>query len=920
MSNIGKSVATLGLMLPLALAAPHLALAAGAVAGTTAYTVLTMSIITAGGLLLNTALASATTDKPHTESQVYSWNPVTTQQAGGILPRMYGRTRRHPNVIACYTEEVNTAVVKPDWLWDILDVLFGRPAPATKTSITKSKHKLNILIDFGEGPIEGLVADSILINDRALSNYGDVAYEVTRGLLDQSALSKFVTTPIEYPLAIKVTDAGGAETYTTPDSDFDDLEIVVEAPRGLYHLDPDGSTDTHSVGVKVEVAVAGSGSWTTLVDAGLVGRSFYAIRQTYRASGTYEGGAPVTITQGTRYDIRVTKTTEDLDEQKFGDQVNIYAIREILSDAFSYPGRVVMQISALATDELSGDINVSAEFDGAIVSAYNTSTQTWQLGFSNNNADVILDILLQPVISGDGDGTPYAIEEYRGLDSTDPITSTFATLADYADALVDDGEGGTEARLTFDGFFDTEMTVADAVEVVTAVSRCGLNWRGKRPYLWLDTARTPVGILSDGNCVARSRREAPIPAKDRINEIEIRFRDINADYDLTPLLVRNESIGSGRRTTLQLNGVTQQSRAVRLMNFELKRNELIGRLQTVNGDIDPMLFELGDVVYAQRTGRSWGGRITQVVGRKVGLDRVVTASGGDRLIVMVYDRSAETFTCESHAVSRVAGSWVTIAGAFTIAPSVDDVYLFGPDDIQTDTFEIFGIDRTDHLQHRLTLKQYVAALYDSDDTAPSVVTDQGLSAARSQPRSAITPPTLEEIHRQYPESQVLLQRSYNQPMVSGVTFSGDAVDTVTWASGTVIFQATYYYIRADAVGTTDQFIYFDADAADPTYLQHSNTRPTGSSQWILAENNDGVVTLVYGTRTVETGTDAVKRDGSVAMTGPFLLKDNLRLYPDSDNVVHLQRHQGGTWEDLQAWGSASSSSASSSSSSSSGGA
>lgn len=837
------------------------------------YGLVTGMIVAGGGYLLNKELAPQSPKTRANTSRAYSWNPQTMQQTGVPIPKLYGRNRVHGNVIGCYTEEENTIFYLAPWLvaWYVAHDL---PVPEDEGAIAISEQTLNLLIDLGEGPISGLVADSIQINGQPIGSFEDVTYEFRYGRLEQTACSKFATLPLEYPIRTPILNSEGPVTYTTPDSDFDDLEVVFECPAGLWDRHQDGGTDAYSVGVKIEISKHDENDWTVLFNSGICGAVFHPVRRTFRVSTTYWTGSPVTVERGTRYDIRATKTTGDYavgeESTRHGAALSLYAVREIINVGFTYPGRALLQISALATEKLSGSLDVSIEVDGSVVNTYDAETETWSLAQSSNPAWVIFDMLTMPVISGDGGAAPYAIAEYRGpVAAADIDLATFATLAAYADALVPDGAGGTETRLAFDGFFEVDETVGDVVQTVCAVSRCGLQWKGNQPFLYIETSRSPVGVLSDGNCIAGSIHETLIPTTERAAEIEIHYRDENADYARTPLLVRNPAIPGTHKATLQLNGVTTQSRAVRLMNYELKRNQYIDRSERARQGIDALLWELGDVVYAQRPGRSWGGRLQAVHGRRVRIDRDVRRSAHDRLIVMTYDGGTSAYVIESHAVKTVDYRQIQIDGDWTVTPSRDDVYLFGPDSISGDQYEITGLNRGSNVEFGVTLMKYDGRLYTADDTAPTVIVDIASAPAQARRTSLISPPTMEDVRRQSPAAIALTPASSMVPVVEGVAFSGDGVDTVTWTGGSAWYQGVMYPIAANATGTTERYIYFDSDADDPTALQSSDVYPTTANQWVLAENNAGVVKYIYGVGTVDAATTALLRDGTRTLTAPW---------------------------------------------------
>jgi predicted phage tail protein len=190
------------------------------------------ALVVGTGILINTLTPAPQAKSPNMEdwdsSQTYGWNPQTTQKQGITVPKFYGENKLYGNVIAVHTE-----------IDDADD----------------TKQTLKMLVSLGEGPVNGIVADSIKINDQQISNFSDVTTEERKGTLNQSAISFFGETKPEYRPNRVITNTDGAEIYTTPDADYDDLEIELVFNRGLYYANNQGGISEHSIGVKVEISI-----------------------------------------------------------------------------------------------------------------------------------------------------------------------------------------------------------------------------------------------------------------------------------------------------------------------------------------------------------------------------------------------------------------------------------------------------------------------------------------------------------------------------------------------------------------------------------------------------------------------------------------------------------------------------------------
>lgn len=517
-------------------------------------------------------------------SQVYSWSPQTTQKQGIVRPKFYGKNRLNGNAIAVHTE---------------ID-------PADDT-----KQILKMLIGLGDGPVKGIVDGTIKINDQNIENYTDIITEERLGTLNQSSISFFTEIKPEFRPNRLVTNSGGAVIYTTPDSDFQDLEIELLWNRGLYFANNQGGLSNHTVGIKIEISEADAASWDILVEESITDATTSPKRKNYIASETYTGGSPVTITEGLSYDIRITKTSSDQSSSRYGDGLRLGSVREVLTDLFIYPKLSLLGIEALATDQLSGSINVSCIQEGAIVNVYNGST--WNLEYSTNPAWVLFDVFTQPVISGDGEsGTPYNIERYEGTNPSSIDIAEFYVLSQFCDTLVPDGKGGTEKRITFNGGFDIGTSVWGAALKVCEICRCMPIYTGSELTLAIDKADDFVQMFNVSDINQDSFKESFMPQSELISEIEIQYRDENQDFKRVPFTILNENIpNASRRITLELFGIIKQSEAWRAGKHRLDQNQYLKSTTDIDADIDAVNSTIGNVIKIQHDVPDWGqgGRI-----------------------------------------------------------------------------------------------------------------------------------------------------------------------------------------------------------------------------------------------------------------------------------------------------------------------
>ena len=815
----GKNILRTVAMIALVVAAPYLAGEAMMFMGGTftafQAAMLTAGIALVGGLVINSLLPPPKPKLPTSDtsdfdtSQTYAWNPATTQQQGLVIPRFYGTHKLYGNIISAYIESDGT------------------------------KQYLNALIDLGLGPYKRLT--DFKVNDQPIENYQGVTVETRLGNVDQSVIPAFNDTKAAYQPSVKVVN-GTPYTYATTGNAFDALEVEVLFPNGLWYANDNGGLDNYSVSVKVEYKKQGDVSWKTLTTSTVTSNeTVYTSRwsagrwiggsdgadswqeaaagstdpyahtdgEAYGSDGDYwrwianattvrtvvstVDYATITAAQqqslrrvfradnlphGT-YDVRITNNTADQTSSRYGDDLYLSGVTEVLYDDFQYPRTVLAAVRALATDQISGSLKFSCLAEAALVRSYSGSA--WPIGLSNNPAWVCYDVLTQPVFydpwrvstavsagvtvrptTGNGKlyecttaGTTAATEptwpttvgntvadgtvvwtcragathdgvvRFDGIDPTRLDTTAFKAWADWCDGLVPDGSGGTEKRCLFDGGFDSETTMWEAALKVCASARAILVWNGINLTVVHDAARsTAAQLFSVGNIGADKFRETFLPMAERASEIEVDFTSEDRDYERDKLTVINTSISSTvNKVNLQLFGVNRASQAWREAMYRLYRNQYITRTCELDVDVDSLACTVGDLVYVQHDVPQWGegGRLVLATSTSVTLDKTVTIASGKTYEVMV--RLSDD-TLVTRAVTNTPGDYtvLNVSTPYSTTPAQYDVYAFGETSIETKPFLVIGIQRKSDQSCTLSLVEYNASIYNVDTDQPVLPT------------------------------------------------------------------------------------------------------------------------------------------------------------------------------------------------------
>ena len=395
--------------------------------------------------------------------------------------------------------------------------------------------------------------------------------------------------------------------YTTPESDFDSMEVDIVFPQGLWHTNDRGGLDNNTVHYRVSYSIdsgvtynAVTSSTSTVVNTVAVGRwsagqwgfdwqhnwveeSSGSIASSAHTEGdvfdAYDGSwwrwiettetvntaslndyaiatknATASITQTIKFPVanqtvllKVEKLTLDRNSTRYGDTMQVGSIREVYDDAFTYPYHVLVGIKALATSKLSGSFDFSCVPEGKLVNVFDGTN--WNIEYSTNPAWICWDNLTQPVI----DGT--TIVKYRGIDANKLLGSltAFKSWADYCDELVTDGT----KRCTFNGIYDTNMSLWEMAMKTCDVGRANLIYNGTLITVIVDRpALNTRPLVTIGSTSKGSFKEHFISAAQKIGKIAVDYLDSANDFDHQQVTFSDSSAGDlSHSATLQVVGI-----------------------------------------------------------------------------------------------------------------------------------------------------------------------------------------------------------------------------------------------------------------------------------------------------------------------------------------------------------------------------
>lgn len=635
-----------------------------------------------GGQVINHLFPQPTVDAPDVpqSNPSYGWGGIQTQiTQGGAVPITYG-TMRTAGI------ELAKHIVSDG-----------------------EKQYLYLLLCGGEGPADAVT--DITINDNPVENYKDVEVDIRLGTNDQAVIENFGDTYSDQGLSYELTTEDWA-TQRTEGNAFEGLEVTFEFPSGLYHMNNDGNLENASVRVQAEYRPDG-GEWLPWLDTTISDNKNTAIRRAFRLDHI----------AANRYEVRCKCISKSGTSTRDSTRIFWSQLSGIIYEPFSHPGKILIGIKALATEQLSGsDIAVTWRQTVEHVNVYNPQSKRYEQRSARNPAWVCYDILhrckkLKNINSGKDEYVSFG-----GVKASQIDYQPFADWAEHCDYL----------KLNFEHIFDAASSLWDALKIPETFGRGKVIMKGTRFSCVCDKPSVPVQLFTVGNMVADKFSKEYMGITDRANAVEITFVNKEKDYQKDAITVYDEDWDKEdtyrNPTQVTLTGCTDFTQAYAHGKYLLRINRHMIRTCTWEADIDALACQVGDQVLVSHDVPQWGesGRILVATDNTLTLDRAVKMQEGENYSVVI--RYADDHLETRGVVWQAEESdQIVLYEAFATPPKLDDLFAFGKVDREAKPFIVVDISRTNDLTATLTGIEYVPAVYEESLDAPVIDYNPGVS-------------------------------------------------------------------------------------------------------------------------------------------------------------------------------------------------
>ena len=494
---------------------------------------------------------------------------------------------------------------------------------------------LNMLINVGEGPIEGI--SEIHINDQPMGNYVGIETWFRDGSENQPMIPYFddIIVPVNRGAAIEP----GVYVIHSVTNPVDRLRLDFVIPNGLSRLDDEDGMRPWNLSFNLEYRETG-GAWLPVVDGNpniqIRAKQMSAMRRSYYTP---------TLDRNKRYEIRAIHN-QSTDDSNINNKITLTDVNEISFDDMNYKHTALLGMRIKLSDQLNGLPTVKYKCKGRKVPIYSVLTGNYVETWSANPAWIALDVLMN--------------KRYGGQISANRIKMDyFRKWASFCEAN----------SLTFNGAIDQRTNLWDALAPICKVGRAQLVRAGTKFQVALVRQTTPVQLFSMANIKKGSLAIDWMPADERANEVHVSYFDKTDQGKQKTIIVANEAARQrgeeAKPTEVTLYGVDNVTQATREGTLAMNMQQL---LQTVSfaAPVEAIACTLGDVIAIQHDMPEWGqGGFTDVgsTTNALKVDRMVSMPLGGSYVVKVRHDKVLQGTWEAEAV---VGNIVVPTGPFNV--------------------------------------------------------------------------------------------------------------------------------------------------------------------------------------------------------------------------------------------------------------
>ena len=643
-----------------------------------------------GGKIVNAVFPQAVDNinwNDRETTQTYGWDlPTPTTTAGIVVGETYGECIPAPQLLEQHVETVN------------------------------DEQYLNLLYCGGYGPVDSI--DNIRIDYTDIDNFSGVQIETRLGTNDQKPISFFKNTPLDQSVGVELVQ-GQAVARTSDSTKASAIDVTLEFPAGLYHVNDKGDYDNATATFLLEYRKGQGDVWHNFnkSDGGyhysVTAATNSALRRTFSVTGLETG----------QYDVRVTAVNKPT-SSRYQSMVDWSIMTSYIDGIYSRPNKVLVALRIKANNQLSGGVpSLNWRQTRKTVWIHNPETGNYEKRAADNPIWACYDILhgcrrLKNIKTGENE---YIVSGYPAS-CLDAYWQQWKSAAAYADEEITNQDGEKEPRYRFDAFFDTAQKRWAAAQKAANVGHAVIIPHGRNIGIVVDRPGHITQIFGEGRTAVSSVKGSFSSTEDRARAIEVTYNDGQNDFKNTVMTVRSSNYDTDRSSDntaqLTLFGVKRRSQAYREAITALATNERQLQFIELSADIDAIVAEYGDIVGFNHAVSRLGiasGRIVAATATTVKLDKTVQLNAAKKYEIYI-SLSNDNLIRREVIAETAETDTLKLATPFEDKqlPQRFDNYAFGELDKAVKPFRIVNASRDGDLKVSLKLAEYDEAMYSDE--------------------------------------------------------------------------------------------------------------------------------------------------------------------------------------------------------------
>lgn len=561
--------------------------------------------------------------------------------------------------------------------------------PVEQKDSLLSESTAKILLAISEGEIAGGLDDTrIFLDDTPIANadgsknFEGVTWEFRAGTEHQEYIQGIPSVDNEIAVGMELKD-DQPYVRSINNTQLSAVRVRFSVPQLLQQHD-NGDTTGYRIDYVIELSTDGSG-YKEIIKSAFDGKTTSEYQRSHRVD---------LPKANTGWQIRVRRLTKNQNNARIADKISIAAITEVIDAKLRYPNTALLFITFNARQFNNRIPKISVRPKGGILVKVPTNYDpinrtysgvwdgTFKLAATNNPAWIYYDVAIHNRY-----GCGERIKQLN-LSKWD-----LYKISQYCDELVPDGRGGDgkEPRFMCDVYFQSQESAYQVLRDIAAIFRGMTFWADNKVNAVADMPEPIFRTFTNANIVGGKPAYSGGSIQNRYTQALVSFTDIdnhsNDDVEAVADLKLQRRYGV-RKTELSAIGCTRRSEANRRGRWALLTNAN-DRMVTFATGLEGAIPSPGHIIgLADSTlaGRSTGGRISSVDGRKITLDRTTSIKVGDRLIVNLPDGKSEGRT-----VTSVNQKVVTVSVEYSQVPQKEAVWVVDSDDLAIQLYRAINI-------------------------------------------------------------------------------------------------------------------------------------------------------------------------------------------------------------------------------------